>query len=57
MNIKQTRKVLQLTQKQMGRLMGMSQPAIARIETGVRKETKQQLAMLDCLLSKYLEDK
>ena len=46
--IKQVRLRLGLTQKQMARYMGMTQPAVARIERrlGGRKETNGHLAHL-----------
>ncbi len=47
--IKQTRTAFGMKQKQFGKLMGMKQPAIARIESGKRKETKQQLAQLEAI--------
>jgi len=44
--IKETRRKLGITQKEMGAIMGMPQQAIARIESGVRCETKQHVAHL-----------
>ena len=51
MNIKETRKILGMTQTQMGKLMGMTQPEIARIESNVRAETKKHIAQLNSLLA------
>lgn len=46
--IKESRLRLGLTQKQMALLMGLTQPALAKIETGIegRKETKGHVAHL-----------
>ncbi|MCK5232714.1 MAG: helix-turn-helix transcriptional regulator [Desulfobulbaceae bacterium] len=49
--IKEVRQRLNLTQSKMAELLGMSQPALAKIETGVeaRKETKGHIAHLIAL--------
>jgi transcriptional regulator with XRE-family HTH domain len=44
--IKETRSKLGLTQKQFAPLLGMTQQAVARIESGERRETKGHLASL-----------
>lgn len=46
MRIKDVRKKLKLSQVEMGKLMGMPQSSISRIERGVHPETKQQKATL-----------
>lgn len=48
--IKTTRATLMVTQEQMGRLMGMPQSSIARIEAGERSETTVHVAMLRMIL-------
>ena len=50
LTIKQVRKELGITQRVMGCIMGMSQPSIARIESGKRCETKEHLAHLAALM-------
>ena len=42
MNLKQIRQQMGLTQKQLGRTMGMRQEHISRLETGTREMTLQQ---------------
>lgn len=44
--IKETRRKLGLTQKEMGQLLGMTQQAVDRIESGRRKETQVHIAAL-----------
>jgi len=44
--IKKARRKLDLTQKQFAPLLGMTQQAVARIESGERNETKGHLAAL-----------
>ena len=44
--IKEARCKLGLTQKEFAPLLGMTQQAVARIESGERKETKGHLAAL-----------
>ena len=46
MSIKEARKNLGLTQKQFAPLLGMTQQAVARIESGDRGETKGHRAAL-----------
>jgi len=43
---KQTRHGIRITQADLAKIMGMTQPAIARIESGSRQPTKQQAAAL-----------
>lgn len=43
---KQTRHDIGITQSDLAKIMGMTQPAIARIESGSRQPTKQQAAAL-----------
>ncbi len=53
------RKKMRLTQTRLAALMGMPQPAVARIETGGRQPTRQQAAhilMLCFLVDKGLFD-
>lgn len=47
--LKTVRLRLGLNQTQMGKLMGMPQPSISRIERGDREETKIMLAFLVAL--------
>jgi transcriptional regulator with XRE-family HTH domain len=51
MKIRDVRHKLNLTQEQMGELMGMPQSSISRIETGGHMETRQQIATLKLILS------
>jgi len=44
--IKEAREILGLTQKQFAPLLGMTQQAVARIESGERMETKGHRASL-----------
>ena len=46
----QARQSMGLTQHQLGRLIGMPQNAISRIESGARQPTRQQAAALRLLL-------
>ncbi len=55
--MKETRKILDLSQEEMAGLVGMHQPGIARIESGNRTETiiqKHLLAALVVLDRHYL---
>ncbi len=47
---KKVRLKLGLTQAELANIVGMTQPAIARIETGERNVTLQQHAMIKLLL-------
>lgn len=52
MKIKEVRKILGLTQTQIGKLMGLPQSSVARIESGKHPETKQQKAALKLILER-----
>ena len=53
--IEKTRKKLKMSQAEIGKLMGMDQQAVAKIETGDRTETRihvHSLVMID-VISRY----
>lgn len=50
---KQIRKSLNLTQSEMAKKLGMTQPSIARIESGARQPTKQQAAAIFLLVDLF----
>ena len=52
---RQARQSMGLTQQQAGRLLGMPQNAISRIESGDRQPTRQQAAAMRLLL--FLQQK
>ena len=49
--IKEVRHILGINQRSMGRLMGVNHRCISRVETGVRAETKKDVAHLRSLLA------
>lgn len=44
---------LGLTQAELGKIMGMDQPHVARLESGKRQPTRQQAAFMVVLLSQH----
>lgn len=54
MDLKDRRETMGLTQKEMGSLMGLSQPNYSRIENGGRKPTIQQIKHVEKIEELYL---
>jgi len=51
LTIKEVRSILGITQEVMGNLMGVESRHISRVETGVRAETKKDVAHLKSLMA------